>query len=185
MFFLAFDGKHLLLPMGICPGWVGRELAGGLSFMLIVRLWAWQEKIVGTGECVWVCVRETEGGRMPCGHFSPADGAVCSARCPCTAGHETLLCSWPGWRWHCPPVASRVGPCCRTANQCCHHLLVMVLLGVPRKDCGGCSRVVQMASSILFRTLWDARPPPPPPPQLSTAHQPGAHRGALPQLWKI
>lgn len=63
IFFLAVDRKHLLPPMGACPGWVGRESAGGLSFVL--GLWAWQEERSGPGSwgggggmCVHVCVRE-------------------------------------------------------------------------------------------------------------------------------
>ena len=69
IFFLAFGGKHLLHLVGLCLGWVGKELAGGPSFVLTTRLWDWQEKC-GTWELGWgrvcvsacVCVREREGG---------------------------------------------------------------------------------------------------------------------------
>lgn len=65
MFFSAFDGKHLLHPVGVCPGRVGRELEGGLSCVLTTRLLGLARGMFGTWElgwgrclCVRVCVRQ-------------------------------------------------------------------------------------------------------------------------------
>lgn len=56
---MAFDGKHPLHPVGVCPGWVGRELAGGLSCVLATRLLGLAGGPFGTWELGWGwCVRE-------------------------------------------------------------------------------------------------------------------------------
>lgn len=76
IFFLASDGKYLLHPVGVCPGWVRKEVVGGLRVMFTTRLRAWQEKMGGLGTgarmhgcvCLYVCIGG-EGRRMPCDHF--------------------------------------------------------------------------------------------------------------------
>ena len=62
---MAFDGKHLLHPVGVCPGRVGRELEGGLSCVLATRLLGLAGGMFGTWDLGWgrclcaqVCVRQ-------------------------------------------------------------------------------------------------------------------------------
>lgn len=68
-FLWASDGKYLLHPMGVGPGWAGEEAVGGLSVVFTPRLWAWLEKVWG-GLGHWgvhaqlcMCVHVPETGR--------------------------------------------------------------------------------------------------------------------------
>lgn len=135
-------GSICCIPLGCCPGWIGKELAGRLSSVLTTWLGgsrgAWQGQSTGPGNCglVHVCMHVCVcicmhmcvlGGGEEAEKPHPLLVAAVLLRASAARGchytswqvsaSKTVLGSspsWLSWRWESQlsPVASRVGPCC-------------------------------------------------------------------------
>ncbi|XP_070939747.1 LOW QUALITY PROTEIN: uncharacterized protein [Macaca nemestrina] len=135
-------GSICCIPLGCCPGWIGKELAGRLSSVLTTWLGgsrgAWQGQSTGPGNwglvhvcmhmCVCICMHMCVlGGGEEAEKPHPLLVAAVLLRASAARGchytswqvsaSKTVLGSspsWLSWRWESQlsPVASRVGPCC-------------------------------------------------------------------------